>query len=380
MKTIRDIQYFEGVRMLVRTDFNVPVKGNKVVDDFRIRMALPTIKFLQEKGAKVILMAHIETNEGENISFQPIAERLAELGTPVLFIKDYKKAHELIENQLKNGDVALLENLRFFEGEKKNDKKFAKELASFGDIYVNEAFPSSHREHASIVGVPKFLPSFAGLQFEKEVLNLTKTFNPTHPFIFLLNGIKFETKMPLLKRFLEIADTVFVGGALATDFFKQKGYEVGRSIVSTGDIDLAPLLANPKLILPLDVMDEGRKIYAPDALPKESKIVDIGPKTLEMLKSKIESSKFILWNGPTGIYQEGYGEATQELARIIANATAAGCISVVGGGDTVAAIEEIGLSDKFTFVSSGGGAMLDFLAKGTLPGIEALNTDKNDSD
>ena len=373
MKTIRDIQYFEGVKILVRVDFNVPVQKERVVDDFRIRMALPTIKFLQEKGAKVILMSHIETNEGENISFQPIADHMAELGVPVLFIKDYKKAHETIENQLKNGEVALLENLRFFDGEKKNDQKFAKELASFGDIYVDEAFPSAHREHASIVGVPQFLPGYAGLQFEKEVLNLTKTFNPTHPFIFLLNGIKFETKMPLLKRFLEIADTVFVGGALATDFFKQKGYEVGRSIVSGGDIDLAPYLANSKLLLPVDVIDEGRKVYEPESLPKESKIVDIGPKTLELLKSKIQNAKFILWNGPTGIYQQGYGEATEELARIIAAATTAGATSVIGGGDTVAAIENIGLTDKFTFVSSGGGAMLDFLATGTLPGIEALN-------
>ena len=373
MKTIRDIQYFEGVKILVRVDFNVPVQKERVVDDFRIRMALPTIKFLQEKGAKVILMSHIETNEGENISFQPIADHMAELGVPVLFIKDYKKAHETIENQLKNGEVALLENLRFFDGEKKNDQKFAKELASFGDIYVDEAFPSAHREHASIVGVPQFLPGYAGLQFEKEVANLTKTFNPIHPFIFLLNGIKFETKLPLLKRFLEIADTVFVGGALATDFFKQKGYEVGRSIVSGGDIDLAPYLANSKLLLPVDVIDEGRKVYEPESLPKESKIVDIGPKTLELLKSKIQNAKFILWNGPTGIYQQGYGEATEELARIIAAATTAGATSVIGGGDTVAAIENIGLTDKFTFVSSGGGAMLDFLATGTLPGIEALN-------
>ena len=198
MKTIRDIEYFEGARILMRVDFNVPIKGGVITDDFRIRVVVPTIKFLQSKGAKVILISHIETNEGENISLKPVADHLNKLGVATIFIQNLKNAHEFIENELSNGGVALLENLRFSEGEKKNDTKFAKELASLGDIFVNEAFPCSHRAHASIVGISRFLPSYAGFQFEKEVMNLSRAFNPARPFFFILGGAKFETKIPLL--------------------------------------------------------------------------------------------------------------------------------------------------------------------------------------
>lgn len=381
MKTIHDIRYFKGVKALTRVDFNVPLKNGRVVDDFRIRMVLPTIKFLREKGAKVILLSHLETNEGENISLKPVADHLNKLGMATIFIGNLKNAHEVIEDELSDGSVALLENLRFFDGEKKNEPRFAKELASLGDIFVNEAFPCSHRTHASIVGITKSLPGYAGLQFEKEVTNLSRAFNPAHPFLFILGGAKFKTKIPLIEKFANSADFVFVGGALANDFFKARGYEVGQSLISKGAIDLAAYADNPKVTIPIDIVDSKNNIWLADKLPADEKIMDAGPKTLELLKAKIAESKFILWNGPLGMYEDGFKGPTFELAKMVGEATQNGQAdgkvnkvqSIVGGGDTVAAIAELGTENQFTFVSTGGGAMLDFLAKGTLPGIEALN-------
>ncbi|MEK7501823.1 MAG: phosphoglycerate kinase [Patescibacteria group bacterium] len=374
MKTIRDIEYFEGARILMRVDFNVPIKGGVITDDFRIRAVVPTIKFLQSKGAKVILISHIETNEGENISLKPVADHLNKLGVATIFIQNLKNAHEFIENELSNGGVALLENLRFSEGEKKNDTKFAKELASLGDIFVNEAFSCSHREHASIGGIPKFLPSYAGFQFEKEVLNLSRAFEPFHPLLFILGGAKFETKIPLLEKFMNIADIIFVGGALASDFFKEKGYEIGQSLVSESNFNLSRFLKNAKLFIPIDITNQNNEIMSPESLSKDDKIMDSGPRTLEILREKINQAKFILWNGPLGMYENGFKNPTLELAKMIGEATSKnGAVSIVGGGDTVAATAELDIENQFTFVSTGGGAMLNFLAKGTLPGIEALD-------
>lgn len=404
MKNIQDIPHLEGVRVLVRVDFNVPMKNGVVSDDHRIRMALPTIDFLKKKGAKVILASHLEISDGirnmakkdDNLrtngggksagvpSLEPIAKCLVGLGVPVSFLKDFRKANGFIDNELKPGECVLLENLRFFEGEKANDKGFGKDLSSLADIYVNEAFSVSHREHASIVGLPKFLQSYAGLQFEREIANLSEVFHPEHPFLFILGGAKFETKLPLLEKFADIADTVFVGGALANDLYKEKGYEVGKSLVSPEHLDLKPLLNSPKLVLPIDVVNEKNETRAADGLKSDEKIVDAGPKTLESLKAKIASAKLILWNGPLGLYEGGYKGPTLELAKMIADRTVATVPggekesgdarvqSIVGGGDTLAAISELGIEDEFTFVSTGGGAMLEFLAKGTLPGIEAL--------
>ncbi len=369
MKTLKDIEFLDGVKILVRADFNVPIKNGKVVDDYRIRMALPTINHLLEKKAKVILMSHLEANDGENPSLLPVADRLKELGVEVIFIKDYKKVSSIIESG--NG-CFLLENLRFFDGEKANDTQFAKELASFGDIYVNEAFSCCHRKHASIVGVPKFLPNYAGLQLENEITHLSKAFNPPRPFIFILGGAKFETKLPLLEKFMDIADQIFVGGALATDFFKEKGYEVGKSLVSEGDFKLSRFVHSPKLFLPIDIMTESKEVKAVDALNPTDNSMDCGPATAKLLRERINGAKFILWNGPLGIYEGGFKRSTLELAQIIAEATANGAESILGGGDTLAAIEELHLQEQVTFMSTGGGAMLEFLAQGSLPGIEAL--------
>ncbi len=371
MKTIRDIEYLEGVKVLVRADFNVPLAGGKVVEDFRIRAAFPTIDFLTSKGAKVILISHIEDNAGgPTPSLAPVADTMEKLGHPVTFVKDWKKVPQLLEGEIKNGECLLLDNVRFFEGEKKNDPQFAKELASFADIYVNDAFSVSHREHASVVGVPKLLPSYAGLQLESEVEHLSKAFNPAHPFFFILGGAKFETKMPLVEKFLKLSDSIFIGGALANDFLKAQGREVGTSIVSKKPIDLSAIISNPKIFSCVDVAiaQDGNKGVA-DIQPTDQ-IADVGEKTIALLKEKISAAKFILWNGPFGIYEKGFTWGTEECARLIAENSNA--MTIVGGGDTLAAIAKLNIEDKFTFVSTGGGAMLDFLAQGTLPGIEVL--------
>lgn len=372
MKTLSLIPHLEGVKVLVRVDFNVPIQNGKVTDDYRVKSALPTIEFLRKKGAKIVLMSHLESADGGNPSLEPVAKHLETLDGRVLFIKDYKTAHEVIEAG-ENGQCFLLENLRFFDGEKKNDPVFARQLASLADVYVNEAFSVSHREHASIVGVPKLIPAYAGIQLEREVAALSKAFNPAHPFLFILGGAKFETKLPLLSKFLNIADIVFVGGALANDIFKAKGYEVGISLLSKGNIDLSDFAVNPKLIVPIDIMNQKKEAKPADQVSKEDKIMDSGPKTVELLAEKIRAAKCILWNGPLGLYEDGYRGPTLELARLIAeHSEKEGAESIVGGGDTLAAISTLGLEDKFTFISTGGGAMLDFLATGTLVGIEAL--------
>jgi len=378
MKTIKDIEVFEGVRILVRVDFNVPIKNNLIVDDFRIRSAFPTIDYLRERGAKVILIGHLESNEPSDNTFKPVVDHMnrlvADSGKKFLFVPNLRNASGVIENEMQNGDCVLLENLRHDEGEKKNDPKFAKALASLADVYINDAFSVSHRAHASIVGLPALLPSYTGFQLEKEIANLSKAFNPSHPFLFILGGAKFETKLPLLEKFLVIADTVFVGGALATDFFKEKGYEIGISLVSDGDFGLTKYVNNPKLMLPVDIINQNNEVKNVDGLNSNDKCVDSGPKTLELLRSKVAVAKFILWNGPLGIYEKGFKTGTLSLAKIIAERREQDTEveSLVGGGDTIAAIAENNDESKFSFVSTGGGAMLEFLAKGTLPGIEAL--------
>ncbi|HEX7724802.1 MAG TPA: phosphoglycerate kinase [Candidatus Paceibacterota bacterium] len=371
MKTLTDIKNLKGVKVFLRADFNVPVQGGKVMDDFRIKAAVPTIDALRKGGARVIIASHLEVLEGEKATLEPVAEVLKKLGVPVTFVGDYAKAAAAAD-ALKDGECILLENLRVNEGEKKNDPEFAKMLASLAQIYVNDAFPVSHRKHASVVGVPKLIPGYAGLQIQKEVENLSQAFNPSHPFLFVLGGAKFDTKMPLIEKFSGLADTIFIGGAIANDFFKAKGYEVGESVLSEGDFDVKPLLTNPKIILPIDVSNQDHVIKPANSASKTDKILDVGPASVEALKPKIAAAKFILWNGTLGYCEAGYPEATNTLAKLIVEATKNGATSIVGGGDTVAALSELGLDTSFSFVSTAGGAMLDFLAKGTLPGLEVL--------
>ena len=387
MKTLADIQNLSGVKVLVRVDFNVPIKNGVVTDDYRICTALPTINFLREKGARIVLVSHIETADGlvagdkgdsslvNKPTLAPVADYLNKKGIKVSFIKNWTIAFEASE-QLKDGEIMLLENIRENAGEKENDKKFAKQLASLADVYVNEAFSVSHREHASICAVTEFLPSYAGLQMEKEIKNLSMAFDPTHPFLFILGGAKFDTKLPLINKFLKNADNIFIGGALANDALKAKGYEVGVSKLSNGANDISNIVGQPQIILPVDVVVQDHSVKEEDSVGKTDVILDAGPKSLIQLKDKIVAAKFILWNGPLGLFEKGFTQGTEELAKLIASATSINTKSIVGGGDTLSAISKLEIEDKFTFVSTGGGAMLDFLAQGTLPGIEALENSR----
>lgn len=362
MKYLRDIKKLDDVKVLMRLDLNVPVQNGKVIDDFRIRKSIPTIEYLLEKKARVILMSHIEAPGGhkaEKPSLEPVAKHLESLGMKCVFVKNYKTAAAEIEF-LPGDHVMLLENLRHFEGETKNDKKFAQELASLADIYVNEAFAVSHRAHASVSAITEFIPSYAGLLFEQEIKNLSSAFEPDRPFFFIIGGAKFETKLPLIEKFMGIADKVFVGGALANNFFKEMGKDIGSSLVSPENFDLKRFIGSPKLLLPVDSVKKGDAIF------------DAGPETVKLLEKEINQAKYVLWNGPLGAYEMGYKEPTLSLARSIAKATKKGIKSVVGGGDTLATIAELNNESEFTFVSTGGGAMLEYLAKGTLPAVEAL--------
>jgi phosphoglycerate kinase len=334
MKSLKTLKNLKGKTALVRVDFNVPIRGGKILDDFRIKKALPTIKFLQKKGAKIILISHLGKESGQTL--KPVIKYLDKL-------------------KLKN--VVLMENLRLNKGEENNSSVFAKQLSRLGDIYVNDAFPVCHREHASIVGVPKYLPSYAGFQLENEVKNLKMAEHPTHPFLFILGGAKFETKIPLIKKFLNKADGVFIGGALMNNFFKEKGIDVGKSLIDNKKFGLKKLMNNKKLILPIDVVI------------KNQSFVDIGEKTTDLLIGLIKRSKFVLMNGPMGNYEKGFGKATEKILKAMAQSKAK---VIIGGGDTVALVSKLKLEKKFFFVSSGGGATLEFLSKGTLPGIKAL--------
>ena len=325
-----------------------------------------------KKGAKVVIIAHLG-EEGKE-SLLPVAVKLKKYIKGVDFISSsiFSDETEKKVNALKKGEVVLLENLRREVGEKKNSPSFARALSRYGDIYINDAFSVSHREHASIVGITKYLPGYAGFQFLSEIENLSKVFNPTHPFLFILGGAKFDTKIPLIKKYLRGADNIFIGGAIANDFFKAKGYEVGTSLVGENNFQVPVLLKSKNLILPVDVEvtknSKNRFVKPIDVLPDEC-IVDVGPKTIELLKDLINKAGFILWNGPLGKYETGFGGSTEEVLKIISKSKAK---SVIGGGDTTALISKLKIEDKLGFVSTGGGATLDFLSKGTLPGIRVL--------
>ena len=369
-QTLKDIPHLKGVKVLLRLDLNVPIQKGRVVDDFRIRQSLPTINFLQKAGAKVLIVGHLESKE--NTSLKVVADYMQKY-VPVRFLENYRNVLAEFES-LPEGGCLMLENLRVWEGEKANDTTFAKELASLADIYVNDAFSVSHREHASIVGVPKYIPGYAGLLFEKEVENLSQAFVPEHPFLFILGGAKLETKMPLVEKFLERADFVFVGGALANNFFKAQGHEIGTSLFSDQDFLLEEIMKNKKLYLPEDVMVRtagGRGIKQPMEVRVGENILDAGKKAVSALASLARKSKLVVWNGPLGDYENGFEKGTKDLAKALADC---GAKTIVGGGDTLAVIHKLGLENKFSFISTAGGAMLDFLVRETLPGIKALES------
>jgi phosphoglycerate kinase len=374
MKCIRNLSESElaGKYVIVRSGFDVPLNSvGEVADLFRVRRSAETLKFLSEKGARVIVLSHIgrdpeETNE-------PVARALkAEL--PVVYVADLtgQVAHDA-KRAMKNGDVLLLENLRRDPRETKNDPSFAYELAQLGELFVMDAFSAAHRAHASIVGIAKYLPAYAGLLVEKEVEELSKARSPQHPSVAILGGAKFETKAPLIRSLLNTYDHVFITGALANDVFKARGLPVGRSLISA-ELPSEDVLNNPHFVAPIDVtverLDKQARVKKPEDVVDEDKIMDIGPATLALVAPLIAEAKYILWNGPTGLYEAGYGEWTHAIAELISESAAQ---KVIGGGDTIAVIEESGMpQENLGFLSTGGGAMLEYLLDGTLPGLEPL--------
>jgi phosphoglycerate kinase len=371
MQSIKSVKNLKGKKVLLRADLNVPITKGKVDDPFRIIKALPTLTYLKKKGAIVVLISHIE-KEGQ-ASLKPVYDVLKK-HIPLGFVptKDFKSIETLLSHA-RPGTIILLENIRQFPGEKKNDQAFAKKLARLGDLYVNDAFSVSHRAHASIVGVPKYLPHYGGLQLEREVKELSQVFKPAHPFLFIIGGAKFESKLPIIQKYIASADNIFIGGALANQVFKEHGLFVGDSLVEKRNFGLKDLVKNAKVLLPVDVVSvkgSKKRNTTPDAILKGENMCDIGKESISLLIEKINKAKLILWSGPLGNTWRGYTYATKKILEAIAESKA---ISIIGGGDTVEVISKYNMERKFTFVSTGGGAMLEFLSKGTLPGIAVLN-------
>lgn len=370
LKTITDAGDLKGKRVFVRGALNVPLEDGVVHHEFRLRRALPTLEYLKKAGAKVILVGHIGRKPEETL--RPVYEALQK-HIPVTWV-DAPIGAEVVDalKDIEEGSITMLENLRRYSGETENDPAFASELASLADVYVNDAFTVSHREHASIVGVAKLLPSYAGVVFKEECDVLSAAMQPESPSLFILGGAKFDTKLPLIERYADVYDFVFVGGALANDLFKARGYNVGQSVVSDVDLSGQSIVDNERVLLPVDVTvakGEMRRVTTPDDVGDDESIYDAGPKTIALLREKMQGARTILWNGPLGYYENGFAEYTKQCAEEVARSSAH---SIVGGGDTVAAIESLGLQTEFDFISTAGGAMLVFLEKGTLPGIEAL--------
>jgi 3-phosphoglycerate kinase len=368
---IREVANLKERKVLVRVDFNVPIGKNFVVDEsetWRIEKSLETINYLQKSGAKTILISHIGRDKKQ--SLKPVAEYLQKL-LKINFVPTWDRdTIRAIVADMMPGDTILLENLRQEEGEELNDETFSSFLASLADMYVNEAFSVSHRAHASVVGVPEYLQSYGGFWFQKEIENLNKVMkNPKKPFLFILGGAKFETKIDLIKKFEVVSDEIFIGGALANNFFETIGFNVGKSLVDK-NAKVSEFFNKDNIKIPFDVTVKGGEVREVSSVKDEDVIVDMGPSTLEELKKSILNSKTVLWNGPLGLYEEGYDGSSKEIIKTISES---GAFSVVGGGDSVNLVKAMNLQDKISFVSTGGGAMLEFLAKGTLVGIEVLD-------
>lgn len=345
-------------RILMRVDFNVPLKQGKVESDFRLTRTLPSIQQVSRKGGRIILMSHLEI-DGHYYSLRGVGQFLKSRLKGFRFSRTAtgQKVKKMIDS-MEPGDVLLLEDLRLEPGEKSNSPAFAKELAFLGDLYINEAFSVSHRKHASIVGIPEYLPSFAGSLFREEVKTLSHAFRPPRPFLFILGGKKLSTKAPFLEKFLKKADTVMIGGAMIAPILLDRASRIGR--------------ASSKILMPRDVVvlrGKNRKTIPIGALAEGDLIYDLGPKSIAHIVSLAKKSRFILWNGPLGYLEGGFIHATLALARALASTKAE---VIVGGGDTASFLDQQKLLDKFSFVSTAGGAMLDFLVEETLPGIEVL--------
>ncbi|AFU15792.1 MULTISPECIES: phosphoglycerate kinase [Bacillus] len=389
-KSIRDVD-LKGKRVFCRVDFNVPMKEGKITDETRIRAALPTIQYLVEQGAKVILASHLGRPKGqavEELRLTPVAARLGEL-----LGKDVKKADEAfgpvaqeMVAAMNEGDVLVLENVRFYAGEEKNDAELAKEFAALADIFVNDAFGAAHRAHASTAGIADYLPAVSGLLMEKELDVLGKALsNPERPFTAIIGGAKVKDKIGVIRHLLDKVDNLIIGGGLAYTFVKALGHEIGLSLCEDDKIELAKefmQLAKEKGVnfyMPVDVViteefseTATTQIVGIDSIPSTWEGVDIGPKTREIYADVIKNSKLVVWNGPMGVFEmTPFAEGTKAVGQALADAE--DTYSVIGGGDSAAAVEKFGMADKMSHISTGGGASLEFMEGKELPGVVCLN-------
>jgi len=386
--TVKDIDCAQK-RVLVRVDFNVPLENGEVVDDTRIRAALPTIRYLMEQGAKVILVSHLGRPKGkvnETLRLNPVARRLSELLNKPVKKVDACIGPEVEEavNNLKPGEVLLLENIRFYPEEEKNDPEFARKLAALADIYVNDAFGAAHRAHASTEGVAHYLPAVAGFLMQKEIEIMGKALaDPERPFVAILGGAKVSDKIGVIRNLLSKVDTLLLGGGMANTFLKARGCQMGKSLVEDDKVPLASELMeearkrNVHLLLPVDLVvtqdlsaEAPHRVVKAEEVPEGWMAVDIGPETRQAFAKALEGARTVVWNGPMGVFEvEPFAAGTEAVARAVAEVKGT---TIVGGGDSVAAVEKVGVADHITHISTGGGASLEFLEGRELPGVVAL--------
>ncbi|MBC7223625.1 MAG: phosphoglycerate kinase, partial [Anaerolineae bacterium] len=384
-KTVRDVPV-QGRRVLVRVDFNVPLAEGRVADDTRIRAALPTIRYLLDQGARVVLMSHLGRPKGkvrEDLRMGPVGQRLAELlGRPVQVLDDCVGPQvEAAVAAMQDGDVILLENLRFHPEEEANDPEFARALARLGDLFVNDAFGAAHRAHTSTVGVAQHLPAVAGFLMEKELNFLGRALeSPEHPYVAILGGAKISDKIGVIRNLLRRADALLIGGGMANTFLKAQGLEVGDSLVEEDAVPVARDLlaeASERLHLPVDAVvadafaaEAARQVVPVEAVPAGWRILDIGPETAARFAEAIAGARMVFWNGPMGVFEfPPFAVGTFAVARAVAECPGT---TIVGGGDSVAAVNQAGVADRITHISTGGGASLEFMEGRTLPGVAAL--------
>lgn len=390
-KTVKDINW-HNLTAIERCDFNVPLKDGIITDETRIIAALPTIKYLIDNGAKIVLLSHLGRPKGkpnEDCSLKPVASKLSEhLGIDVKFLKSDNVVDDGVKNEIKKlkaGEVAILENTRFRKEEEENDPDFAKELASLGDIFVQDAFGTAHRAHASTAGIASFLPAVAGFLIEKELNFLGKTLDsPERPFVAIMGGAKVKDKIPVITSLLEKVDTVIIGGGMSYTFFKARGFEIGKSICDDEGLELArDIMAaadekNVKFLIPVDTLasfefdnDSPSETYDMDKIPEDRMGMDIGEKTIKLYKDELKNAKTVIWNGPMGVFEmPNFARGTEEIAKCLADLKDAK--TIIGGGDSAAAVAQFGLSDKMTHISTGGGASLEFIEGKSLPGISCI--------
>ncbi|MFH1661564.1 MAG: phosphoglycerate kinase [Candidatus Falkowbacteria bacterium] len=387
IKSIRDVKNLKGKRVLLRADFNVPIEKGKIKEDYKIAAGLPTIRFLLRYGCKIIIATHLGEPKGKKVkelSTKPIADRLSKLlGEKVKFVEDTVgiKAGNAV-NSMKNKEIVMLENLRFSYDEKNNDIKFAKELAKLADIYVNDAFAVSHRNHASLSAIKKYLKPYAGILLENEIKNLEKALNPKEPLILVIGGAKISTKIKLIKKFNKIAHRILIGGALANNFFAAHKLEVGKSLVDKNNIKVAKeyIKKYKNIILPIDIVVSSGKdgdgkpvIRNAYNIKKNETILDIGPDTIRFYSSFIKKAATIIWNGPMGVFEKDrFKHGTFSIARVIAARSGGETFGVVGGGETIEALRKTKMLEYVDWPSTGGGAMLSYLSGDKMPGLKKI--------